>query len=165
MNGKPQCNKHLKRHGILGFCPQCRNIAEMNNKLRYSKSKNMESRVWVHNENKNKGSINPFKWSLSLLGPSIQNNKKFWHAIKKSSIVSIGYTKLRLTPSKRFCTPNGFRGLSTSWWYSCTRHPWPPLVVVLFSSPLALDRWSWILPNLFNLFLKPRPSSTNMSWP
>ena len=61
MNGKPQCKKHLKRHKILGFSLQCINIAEMNNKLRYSESKNMESRVSVHNKNKNKGSIKPFK--------------------------------------------------------------------------------------------------------
>ena len=43
MNGKSQCNKHLKRHGILGFSPQCTNIVDMNYKLRYSKANNKES--------------------------------------------------------------------------------------------------------------------------
>ena len=49
MNGKSQCNKHLKRHVILGFSPQCTNIVEMNNKIIYSKDNNKESKLWVHN--------------------------------------------------------------------------------------------------------------------
>ena len=45
MNGKSQCNKHFKRRGIHGFSPQCTNIVEMNNKLRYSKANNKASKL------------------------------------------------------------------------------------------------------------------------
>ena len=41
--------------------------------------------------------------------------EKFCMHLKKSPKISIGYSKLSLTPSKRFCTPNGLTSLFTGW--------------------------------------------------